>query len=73
MTERLSYYQQKNLEFVETEAPIKAFLGEAYHGVETEWDYIAEQMSALEAIFSNNVAFGALGQYDSFAASTASG
>lgn len=67
MTERLSYYQQKNLEFVEAETPIKAFLGEAYHGVETEWDYVAEQMSVLEGIFSNNVAFGALEQYDSFA------
>ncbi len=66
MTERLSYYQQKNLEFVEAEAPIKAFLGEAYHGVETEWDYVTEQISALETIFSNNVAFGALGQCASF-------
>ena len=28
MTERLAYYQQKTLEFVEAEAPIKAFLGE---------------------------------------------
>ena len=66
MTERLAYYQQKTLEFVEAEAPIKAFLGEAYHGVETEWDYVAEQMSALGAIFSSSIAFGALGNYNDF-------
>ncbi len=66
MTEKLAYYQQKNVEFAEAEAPIKAFLGEAYNGVETEWDYVTKQMSALETIFSNNVAFGALGHYDDF-------
>lgn len=66
MTERLAYYQQKTSEFVEAEAPIKAFLGEAYHGVETEWDYVAEQMSALGAIFSSSIAFGTLEHYNDF-------
>lgn len=66
MTERLAYYQQKTLEFVEAEAPIKAFLGEAYHGVETEWDYVAEQMSALWAMFSSSISFGTLEHYDDF-------
>ena len=68
LTERLAYYQQKSLEFVEAEAPIKAFLGEAYHGVETEWDYVTEQMSAMEEIFSSSIAFGALEHYDDFIA-----
>ena len=54
------------MEFVETEAPIKAFLGEAYHGIETEWNYVTEQMSAMEAIFSGNIVFGTLEQYDNF-------
>lgn len=67
MTERLAYYQQRNLEFVEAEAPIKAFLGEAYHGVKTEWDYITEQMVAMEAIFSSGIAFGTLEHYSDFA------
>lgn len=66
MTERLAYYQQKISEFVEIETPIKAFLGEAYNGVETEWNYMIEQMSVLEAIFSNNIAFGALERYNDF-------
>ena len=66
MTEKLAYYQKRNLEFLETETPIKAFLGEAYHGVETEWDYVTEQMSAMAAIFSSSIAFGALGNYNDF-------
>ena len=68
LTESLAYYQKKNLEFVEAEAPIKAFLGEAYHGVETEWDYVTEQMSAMKAIFASTIAFGALEHYDNFIA-----
>lgn len=67
MSEKLSYYQQKSMEYAEDETPIKAFLGEAYKGVETEWNYVIEQMSALEAIFSNDITFGALGHYDDFA------
>ncbi len=67
MMERLAAYQQKNSEFVVAESPIKALLGEAYNGVETEWSYVADQMLALETIFSNNIAFGALEHYDDFA------
>lgn len=66
MTERLAYYQQKLSEFIEAEAPIKEFLGEAYHGVKTDWDYAAKQISTLETILSRNIVFGALGSYDDF-------
>lgn len=67
MTERLAYYQQKGAEFVEAELPIKAVLGEAYKGVETEWDYVTSQMAALEKMFSTDIAFGTLGCYNDFA------
>ncbi len=67
MTERLSYYQQKSTEYAEAEAPIKSFLGAAYKGVETEWNYVTEQMSVLETIFSNGISFGALEGYSDFA------
>ncbi len=66
LTERLAYYQQKNSEFLSAEAPIKAFLGEAYHGVETEWDYVTEQMSAMKVILSSKISFSALEHYDNF-------
>lgn len=67
MTERLSYYQQKSAEYVKAETPIKILLGAAYKGVETEWDYVIEQMSELEVIFSNDISFGALEHYDDLA------
>ena len=67
MTERLSYYQQKNVEYAEAEAPIKEFLGVAYRGVETDWGYVTEQMNALQAIFTNDISFGALTSYSDFA------
>ena len=49
MMERLAYYQQKSEEFLQAEAPIKAYMGEAYQGIETPWDYVTEQMEALQA------------------------
>lgn len=61
MMDRLSYLQNKLDEYVEAETQIKNYLGEAYIGIDTEWDYIFEQMSALESIFSKNISFGALG------------
>ena len=66
MTEHLSYYQQKCMEYSETDAPIKSFLGPAYKGVETEWSYITEQLSTLKSIISNNISFGTLGSYSDF-------
>ena len=66
MTERLAYYQQRGAEFVEVELSIKAFLGKAYKGVETEWEYVTSQMTALEQIFSTDIAFGTLGHYTDF-------
>lgn len=66
MTEKLAYCQRKEAEFVEGELPIKAFLGEAYKGIETEWEYVMSQMAALEKIFSTDIAFGTMGQYNDF-------
>lgn len=66
MTERLSNYQQKIMEYTEIEAPIKAFLGTAYKGVETEWNYITEQMAALKTVFSGATSFGALSSFSDF-------
>ena len=60
MTERLSYYQEKVAAYNEIESPIKAFLGVAYTGIETDWDYIIEQMDALQTVFVNNISLGNL-------------
>lgn len=68
LTQRLSCYQQKCREYSEAEAPIKVFLGAAYKGIETEWDYITGQLSTLESMFSNDMSFGTLGSYSDFVA-----
>ena len=65
-TERLAYYQQKMQEYCEVEEPIRDFLGAAYKGVETDWNYVAEQMGALQALFSAGVSFGLLEEYSDF-------
>lgn len=66
LTKELASYQRNIAQFSETEAPVKAFLGEAYQGVETEWEYVTEQMSALEQILLTDIAFGQLTDYDDF-------
>lgn len=58
--EQLADYQQKNAEYAEKEASVKTFLGEAYTGIETDWDYVTGQMTVLEKLFSDIVSFGAL-------------
>lgn len=67
MTERLSNYQSKSREFCDVEAPIKAFLGSAYKGVETDWNDVSNQVNALEEIFSSEHSFGPLAEYSDFA------
>ena len=66
MMERLAYYQQKSEEFLQAEAPIKAYMGEAYQGIETPWDYVTEQMEALQAILSKEIHVGKLAKYTDF-------
>lgn len=66
MMERLAYYQQKSEEFLQAEAPIKEYMGEAYQGIETPWDYVTEQMEALQTIFSKEIHVGKLAQYTDF-------
>ncbi len=68
MAKELASYQRNIARFQETEAPVKVFLGEAYRGVETEWEYVTGQMSALERIFHTDIAFGQLVNYDEFSA-----
>ena len=66
MTEKLSSYQQKSSEYVETELPVRAFLGPAYKGVETDWNYIFNQIAELQVILSKDIPFGSLENYPDF-------
>ena len=66
MAERLADFQQKSAEYTKIEAPIKAFMGEAYKGIETEWDYAIEQISLLRRLMANNITFGSLRHCNDF-------
>ena len=66
LTECLTEYQQKSAEFNETEAPVREFLGTAYHGVESDWDYISEQISALQILLDSEFSFGTLSGFSDF-------
>ena len=68
MTWRLADFQQQSLAYARAEAPVKGFLGAAYRGIDTDWKYVWEQLSAAETVFSGGISFGALagGSYADF-------
>ena len=69
--ERLADYQQKTVEFAQTEAPVKAFLGLAYQSIETEWAAIEREMNVLSSIFAKGLSFGNLERCHDFSAQQA--
>lgn len=69
--EQLCSYQTQSKKYTEAEAAIKAFLGKAYAGVESDWNYINEQMDSLETLFSHGISFGELQHCGDFASKQA--
>ena len=69
--ECLADYQQKTVEFAQTEAPVKAFLGLAYQSIETEWAAIEREMNVLSSIFAKGLSFGNLERCPDFSAQQA--
>lgn len=59
-------YNINGSEYVETELPVRAFLGPAYKGVETDWNYIFNQIAELQVILSKDIPFGSLENYPDF-------
>ena len=60
LTEHMAYFQEKTAQYQAVEAPVKSLLGEAYHGVESDWAAIADQMAQLQSLFSDHISFGKL-------------
>ena len=58
--ERLAVYQQKSAAYDEAEAPVKAFIGAGYKGVQTPWDTAFEQIFALKDMVCGGMSFGIL-------------
>ena len=64
--ESLAYYQQKMTEYNEMESQIIGYLGSAYNGVKTNWDYVDGQMKTMKEMFSKCASFGNLQSYSNF-------
>lgn len=52
MAENLASCQQKSAAFADDAAPVRILLGDAWKGAETDWAYVRQQMSALQAVLS---------------------
>ncbi len=66
ITELLSKVQKKTAEYFESEKSVKACLGSAYNGIETNWVYVTEQMETLQSIFTMKISFGKLADYSDY-------
>lgn len=64
--QQLTDYQQKVSQYKEIEAPVRALLGTAYAGIQSNWNYIIEQMNAIRVIFSDVTSFGNLAEFTDF-------
>lgn len=56
----LSIYHAKYEEFQQIEGPIKAGLGSAYNGVDSDWQTILKQINQLKELFSSGASFSKL-------------
>ncbi len=66
VTGQLCEYQKRCEKYAETEGQVKAYLGEAYCGVETDWDVVNGEMSQLKTIQEGHFEYGNLGTYETF-------
>lgn len=66
LMETLSNYQKAVSEYSSIEASVKSMFGSAYNGIETNWDYVSEQMNMLKDILSNEYSFEPLEKYSNF-------
>ena len=60
LTNNLSIYQEKQAAFDGMEEPLKSSLGSAYHGVDSDWDVILQQISNLKELFESGASFSRL-------------
>lgn len=58
ITQLVSYYQQKCLEFEVEEKNEKSYLGPAFQGVNTDWDYMITQIKYIEEQQKQGIKFG---------------
>lgn len=57
---QLADYQTKNEDYCTVEASIKAYLGESYQGLETDWESVLKQVDTLAVLMKKINEFGNL-------------
>lgn len=62
----LSTYQKAINKYPSIEAPVISMLGPAYKGIDTNWDYVSEQMDTLKQMLSEEHTFEQFEQHSSF-------
>lgn len=60
ITERLADYQRRVEEYKSAEEPAAAWLGDAYKGVDTDWDLVAGQLNMVGAMFGRGYSYGTM-------------
>ena len=59
-TKQLMQYQLRLKEYRRTEKPILQYLGPAYQGVESNWQYLSEQMDELYELLNAQIYWGCI-------------
>lgn len=60
IAEQLAQFQQQSDIYDQEKDPAETFLGSAYHGIDTDWDYVINQMGTLHEILLQGVSFDEL-------------
>ena len=66
LMKNLSEYQKAMSEYAHIESSVKSLLGPAYKGIDTDWDYVNNQMEALKNVIDSGYSFEPLEKYPSF-------
>lgn len=66
LMKNLSEYQKAMSEYAHIESSVKSLLGPAYKGIDTDWDYVNNQMEALKNVIDSGYSFESLEKYSSF-------
>ena len=66
LMKNLSEYQKAMSEYAHIESSVKSLLGPAYKGIDTDWDYVNNQMEALKNVIDSGYSFEPLEKYSSF-------
>ncbi len=65
--EQLAAMETMTAEYEQLEATVSGYLGAAYQGMDSDWDYLSQQMDALYALLDEQVYLGKLPELENLA------